>query len=351
LAQVVAGRDGDLDSAFDLFSRQLQALDPAYALVIGLQESDADNFAERYFADRMASDPFEWAKHNLEMARQSHQRRQTEAWRYAILRMHQAFGRIAPLLSPHDRRRFEHGLKRCFIDNYAAVPHLSIERLLALHEAGLLSVIGLGNHYRLSRTEQWAVSVPQGELHFDAMIDARGQRPLRLDELPFPTLRLQLCAHAQAKAQNEAHGVLPDLGYAIDRQDPALSRVHCLALPFLLRHNPFIQGLTECAAMARTAVDAILSDMHPGEADIRTMIAQLAISFPLSCGNAGVITLPMSADKLSASLKRTEQSPSCNVSSLDAGHPGQSPNMRDLACLARECPPYTRHAFFAETIL
>jgi hypothetical protein len=46
------------------------------------------------------------------------------------------------------------------------------------------------------------------------------------------------------------HGVLPDLGYAIDRQDPALSRVHCLALPFLLRHNPFIQGLTECAAMA-----------------------------------------------------------------------------------------------------
>lgn len=336
LAQAVAGRDGDLDCAFNLFARQLQALDPAYARAMGLEESDADSFAERYFAKRLASEPFDWAQRNLEMARQSHRHGQTEAWRYAILRMHQAFGRIVPLFSPRDRRRFERGLKRCFIDNYAAVPHLSIERLLALHKAGVLSVVGLGRKYRLTRTGQWNVSSPRGEPHFDAMIDARGQRPLRLDELPFPTLRLQLCAHAQAKAQNEAYGVQPDLGYAIDRQDPALSRVHCLALPFLLRHNPFIQGLTECAAIARTAVNAILSDMHPGEADIRRMIAQLAISIPLSCGNAGVITLPMPADKLPASLERTEQNPSCNVSSLGARHPGQSPNMRDLACLARE---------------
>jgi uncharacterized NAD(P)/FAD-binding protein YdhS len=161
LARIVSGKDGDLDRAFDLFARQLRALDPAYGEVIGLDQADADSFADRHFARRMASDPFAWAVRDLADARRSHRTKHAEPWRYALLRMHEPFGRIVPLLSKRDLGRFERGLKRCFTDNYAAVPHLSIRRLLAMHEAGVLAVNRLGDSYELTREEQGGASVRQ----------------------------------------------------------------------------------------------------------------------------------------------------------------------------------------------
>lgn len=298
LEPLVQGRDGDLDAAFALFARQLRALDPDYAQGLDLDSADADSFADRHFAARMAADPFAWARQDLAQARQSHRRRQTQPWRYAILRMHEAFGHIVPNLSPRDLDRFERGLKRCFIDNYAAVPHLSIRRLLALHDAGLLSVTRLGTDYRLTyeeAQERWQVRAPDQELCFDAMVDARGQQALGLQDFPFPTLRLQLCAQALARGEDGAQGLVPDQGYVVDAGDPALGRIHCLALPFLLKRNPFIQGLTESAAMAQATVTAILSKREDAAMNVQRMIADLDTTIPVYCGSGGVVMLPRPA--------------------------------------------------------
>lgn len=43
------------------------------------------------------------------------------------------------------------GLARVFIDNYAAIPPESIRRLLALHRAGILRILTLGEDYELQR--------------------------------------------------------------------------------------------------------------------------------------------------------------------------------------------------------
>ncbi len=40
---------------------------------------------------------------------------------------------------------------RVFIDNYAAIPPESIRRLLALHRAGILRILTLGEDYELQR--------------------------------------------------------------------------------------------------------------------------------------------------------------------------------------------------------
>ncbi len=50
--------------------------------------------------------------------------------------MHETVAAIVPHLTAADRARFDAGLKRLFMDNYAAVPLASVERLIALHEAG-----------------------------------------------------------------------------------------------------------------------------------------------------------------------------------------------------------------------
>lgn len=298
LARLVSGEDGDLDKVFDLFARQLRALDPAYAAAIGLDQADADSFARLHFARRMASDPFAWAVRDLADARRSHRLKRIEPWRYAILRMHEPFGRIVPALSRRDLARFERGLKRCFTDNYAAVPHLSIRRLLAMHQAGVLSVAPLGEDYDLRREDEgWRIRSGGIEHHFDAMSDARGQQALGLPDFPFPSLRLQLCAHAQAHQRDGSEGLAPDSGahgYMLDTGDAALSRIHCLALPFLLKRHPFIQGLVESAAMARASVSAMLARSEGGarHEDLHAMIARLDRETPVYGGSSGVFTIP-----------------------------------------------------------
>lgn len=259
LAAVVHGADGDLDRAFALFARELAEADPDYARTIDLPTCDADSFATRHFAARMGSDPFVHARANLAQARDSHARAQTIAWRHAILRMHEAFATIVPDLSDADLARFSRGLKRVFVDNYAAVPHLSVARLLALHEAGVLTVQRIGRDASMARAADggWTIGTPDAVERFDEVIDARGQAPLGLEDFPFPTLRLHICAQALAEDRHWHEGLAPAQGHVLDPEDPALSRVHVLSLPFLLHRHPFIQGLTESAAMARACVAAL----------------------------------------------------------------------------------------------
>jgi uncharacterized NAD(P)/FAD-binding protein YdhS len=71
------------------------------------------------------------------------------AWRYTVLRLHEVVQEIVPHLNEQDRERFKQGLARVFIDNYAAIPPQSIRRLLALREAGIISVAALGDDYTL----------------------------------------------------------------------------------------------------------------------------------------------------------------------------------------------------------
>lgn len=73
--------------------------------------------------------------------------KRTVAWRYTVLRLHEVVQAIVPSLSERDRERFKSGLERVFIDNYAAIPPQSIRRLLALREAGIISVVALGDNY------------------------------------------------------------------------------------------------------------------------------------------------------------------------------------------------------------
>ena len=111
----------------------------------------------------------------------------TVPWRYAILRLHEAIESVVPELNDEDSRRFRRGLARVFIDNYAAIPPESIRRLLALHQAGILRIVALGEDYDLQRESHRTLIVHhQQRCEFDVFIDARGQQALKTRDLPFP---------------------------------------------------------------------------------------------------------------------------------------------------------------------
>jgi uncharacterized NAD(P)/FAD-binding protein YdhS len=251
-----------LEPAFALFKQELIAADPDYAAQTGLADLELEDYCERYFADRADADPFEWAKANLAEAERNYKAEHTVPWRYAILRMHEVLALIVPHLDVEEYRRFSKHFKPLFVDDYATVPHESIRRMLALHRAGKLDVLAIGDDYRIDshRPEGGAVVEAMGERHvFPAFIEATGQRPLQAKAFPFPSLLSQgIVRDAQPGAPPTA-----SRGIAIDDQFHPISddipddQLFCLSLPFLLGRHPFIQGITSSHEMGLVVAEQL----------------------------------------------------------------------------------------------
>lgn len=249
--EIAAGQDGLLDRVFALIVKEIELVDPLWSKHISLQTLNADTFSEAWFADRQQHCPFHWAAKNLEEVERNKRDKHTVAWRYALLRLHEPVEDIVPHLSEHDRERFSKGLARVFIDNYTAIPSESIRRLLALRDAGILSIHALGQDYTLNIANKKTVIVAEDErFEFATFIDARGQRPLKIRDLPFPTLRQQLA---------ETGDDFPDVADDYTLLEPPFMRgkIACGALPYLLHDRPFVQGLTVCAEIGENIARAV----------------------------------------------------------------------------------------------
>lgn len=251
--EIANGEDGLLDRVFVLVKKEIVHADPAWSAHISLETLDADSFTEAWFADRNENGPFRWAQSNLQEVERNKRDRKTVPWRYAILRLHEAVQEIVPHLTEQDSERFKAGLARVFIDNYAAIPSQSIRRLLALREAGIISILALGQDYKLEINERRTViSTAENVYEFDVFIDARGQKALKTKDLPFPSLRKQL----------ETTGDdIPEVGDDYTLLEPASvrGRIAFGALPYLMHDKPFVQGLTVSAEMGEAMAKAILS--------------------------------------------------------------------------------------------
>lgn len=249
--EIATGVQGLLDRVFALMVQELDQNDPSWSASIALQTLNADTFHDAYFAQRHRHDPFSWAQTNLDEVERNKRDKRTVPWRYAILRMHEVVQEIVPHLTKNDRKRFDAGLSRIFIDNYAAIPSRSIRRLLALREAGIISVLALGKDYEIDVQDERTVIVYDGKkVEFELFIDARGQKPLKTKDLPFPTLRQQL---------QENGDEIPDVGedYTLLAPDSVRGRIAFGALPYLMHDRPFVQGLTVCAEIGEAMAKAI----------------------------------------------------------------------------------------------
>lgn len=243
--------DGLLDRAYVLFAREIETNDPDWAKEIALQKLDADTFHDAYFDRRLKSDPFKWARKNLKEVEENRDARITVAWRYAILRMHEAFEVLYADLCEDDRKRFDRGLKRVFVDNYAAIPPESIRRMLALRDAKILSVASLGEDYGMTvRPEKTIITSNDECYEFEVFIDARGQQALGSKDIPFPTLRkILLDAGPEVTEVGEDYSVI---------DPPELEGLVSLgAIPFLMHDRPFVQGITACAEIGKAMGDAV----------------------------------------------------------------------------------------------
>lgn len=255
IADLVKAASGDLlESVFDLFRREMMAIDPAYAEATGLADATLEEFSEAYFARRAAADPFDWAQANLEEARRNHEAQFTVPWRDAILRLHEVVAVVVPHLDADQFTRFNRYFKPVFVDGYGAVPHESIARMLALHRAGRLDVIAVGDHYRIdTHRPEGGVLLIQGDQqrHFPIFIEATGQRPLGAVQFPFLSLLEQGIVRDEPVegADEQSRGIVIDDAFHPVAEGVPLDRLFCLSLPFIMGRHPFVQGITSSYEM------------------------------------------------------------------------------------------------------
>ena len=264
--------DGDLlEQVFDLFRREMQQVDPAYAQATGLDDATLEGFCEAYFAERAAADPFEWGEANLGEARRNHADRVTVPWRYAILRMHEVIAVIAPHLDGPQFERFSRHFKPVFVDDYGAVPHESIERMLALHRAGKLQVLALGDDYRIdTHRPEGGVMLRRGadERHFPVFIEATGQRPLSAIQFPFLSLLEQGIVRDE---EGGKRGIVIDDDFHPMVDGQPMERLFCLGLPFIMGRHPFIQGITSSHEMGEIVGEALAKAVASRPTDLEDM--------------------------------------------------------------------------------
>lgn len=278
-ALIATGCHDLLDDVFELFRGEIVARDPDYANRIGLSQLTVETFAAAYYADRTENDPFVWAAKNLAEAEENRAKRYTVPWRYAILITHEIVARVIPHLDETDLKRFHRHFKGIFIDDYATVPLMSIRRLLALSRAGKLSILKLGEDYKIRTAEDGLergaeVEVAGAAHPFRAFIDATGQDTLSATDLPFPTLVAQGSVR-EAATPKPVTILVPDRdadmvrtgGIDVDEcYRPRLglaseARLYCAAIAFLLHKEPFVQGITSARDIGETVGRAILRDV------------------------------------------------------------------------------------------
>jgi uncharacterized NAD(P)/FAD-binding protein YdhS len=255
VAHLIEGHEtGLLEKAFELFKQELLSADPDYASKLDLEKLTLEQFHEHYFSDRAEADTFRWAEQNLAEAKENYQNEVVVPWRYAILRMHEVVELLVPYFEEQDYERFSRYFKPVFVDDYATVPHKSINRLLALHRAGKLDVVAIGDNYRIDsyREEGGVVVEFDGQrLDFPAFIEAMGQRALPAKEFPFPSLLRQGIIHdiEGQKGAKAPRGIAIDDEYHPISDDIPDDQLFCLSLPFILGRHPFHQGITSSHEM------------------------------------------------------------------------------------------------------
>lgn len=250
-AEIAKGSVGLLDRVFALLMAELNHADPHYLTQLGPDAKTIAGFSKAYFAEREKLGGLRALRATLADAVQSVKEKRTQAFRYALLRGHEHFAPVLQHLDDSDWQVFCDELMPVFGDCYAAVPHISVRRVLALFDAGVLDIIPTGEdgNFRTGAAGGVVVDTIDGDIHFDALIDARGQSSAALSDLPFPGLKHELDHQERELKAPFRLGLKQDIE----------SRIYCLAMPQVLRRHPFSQGLANCAELGRLVSQDILT--------------------------------------------------------------------------------------------
>ena len=250
--EISKGSDGLLQRLFALLCEELDNADPQYLTSLGNAARTVKGFSVAYFSNRRKLGGLKAVEKDFIKIRISMREKQIIPYRYVLLRAHEHFDLALHMLNETDWKLFAENLVPVFTDCYAAVPHLSLARIISMFKVNALSLMATGDDAEFNSTANQGVSVKleNQTLNFDVMFDARGQASAPTDHLPFPSLVKILL--------NKSKPLIAP--FKIETILPMPTSIYCLALPQVLERNPFSQGLANCADNGKIVANAVLKE-------------------------------------------------------------------------------------------
>lgn len=288
----MAKNDGflSLDFVFDRnFKEPLREKDPAFYARI--RDMTIEEFVAAMLGLREGVDPFTYFRREYAEAEHSILREEPIHWKEMLSALSFAMNYPAKHMSAEDMYRHKHVLMPLISIVIAFVPQGSCEELLALHDAGLLTLVDVGedSHVepRADGGASWHYTAENGErisTSYETFVDCIGQPHLDIDEFPFPSLArhgdivaarlkfrsateaMRLAAEEDAPVAQHADGsytlhvpgiAINDEFQVVDANGVPNPRIYMMAVPYIGGFNPDYSGLDFCEEAGGLVVRSI----------------------------------------------------------------------------------------------
>jgi hypothetical protein len=251
-----------------------------------------EEFVDAMMALREHLDPFTLLKAEYAEAEKSIKRRESVYWKEMLGVLSFALNYPAKHLSAEDMQRLQKCLIPLISIVIAYIPQSSSEELLALHQAGVLDLIPVGDDSHVEPMPQGGATYhytdadgKKQDVYFETYVDCVGQPHLAYDDFPFKSLlhkktvspaRLKFrsaAAGKQALADGkevsvDQHGdyylkvsgiTINDHFQVVDEYGAFNNRIYIMAVPYIGGFNPDYSGLDFSEEASSTIIKKLVA--------------------------------------------------------------------------------------------
>ncbi|MGZ5248441.1 MAG: hypothetical protein ACXWCR_15145, partial [Flavitalea sp.] len=257
-----------------------------------IKDMKMEEFVEDMMSFRERLDPFTLFKAEYAEAEKSIRRQQPVLWKEMLAMLSFTMNYPAKYFSAEDMLRHRKILLPLISIVIAFVPQGSAQELLALHEAGVLSIVAVDRSSRVEPGEEEGITYfykdeegNEQAVQYKMFIDCIGQPPLSIQDIPFKSLyeketisqaRLQFRSSEEAeklisegnkdvvKERNGSYSLkvpgimINDNFQVIDKYGAYNDRIYVMAVPYIGGINPDYSGLDFCEASSAKIIKALV---------------------------------------------------------------------------------------------
>lgn len=282
-----------LDYVFDVnFKQMIASRQPDFYAEI--KDMKIEQFVEMMMELRERLDPFQLFKAEYVEAEKSIKRKASVYWKEMLAVLSFAMNYPAKYLSAEDMLRLQKVLMPLISIVIAFVPQSSVEEMLALHEAGILEMVAVGDDSTVDVQETGGIVYNYlGEdgaskaVHFKTFVDCVGQPHLAYEDVPYSSLvKEKVISPAKLKFRNPSEGeaamaeglqnigkdnagdyylrvpgiTINDNFQVVDDYGALNERIYMMAVPYIGGYNPDYSGLDFCEAASAAIAKSMLND-------------------------------------------------------------------------------------------
>ncbi|QIL41105.1 hypothetical protein G7074_18635 [Pedobacter sp. HDW13] len=256
-----------------------------------IKDLTLEEFVANMMASREKKEPFELFKQEYIEAEKSIRKKKSVYWKEALAILSFTMNYPAKYLSAEDMERLQKVLMPLISIVIAFVPQSSCRILFALHDAGILEIIEVGDDSEVKPIKKGGANYhyynsqnKKVVRHFETFVDCVGQPHLSFKDFPFKSLvkkgkisQARLAFKSAEVGQETKQGgnkqvrivegkyflnvpgsTINDYFQVVDKKGNSNDRVYLMAVPYMGGYNPDYSGLDFCEAASTIVTQQIL---------------------------------------------------------------------------------------------